>query len=388
MKNKILPKTILVFFALMISLVMAELLVRKIKPQITYSEANRLVNKCYANDPLLPFSLMKNAKCNLINPFGDFNTFATINSLGYRGKNFSLNKEQGVKRILALGDSFVFGFGVSDEETFPYQLEEILEKKLNKKVEVINAGYADAFSPDSYYVYLKNRGLKLKPDLIIMEFFVWNDIGDFTETVWEEVDEKGLPSKISSCCRVADQGILRNKITEIKYRYPWLRESHLFLAFMGVLKSRLGLPKEPKNAVPKRDFYQGCVLHPGCIDNFKSEEEKTYTVIKGIKELTKTNKIPLIVILVPVDIQLYPEAWEKYGHTWLPEGENRDFIQKRLGNFLKQENIPYLDLYPTFDQQRGKGYPYFSHDGHFNSLGHQIAAEAIAIYLTESKLVE
>jgi hypothetical protein len=46
-----------------------------------------------------------------------------INSLGLRGRDAAAEKPPGAFRILCLGDSYVFGWGVDDEESFPARLE-------------------------------------------------------------------------------------------------------------------------------------------------------------------------------------------------------------------------------------------------------------------------
>jgi len=47
----------------------------------------------------------------------------TTNSLGFRSEELDQNKKQ----IIVLGDSVAWGYGVSDEETMPYLLEQKLQ---------------------------------------------------------------------------------------------------------------------------------------------------------------------------------------------------------------------------------------------------------------------
>ena len=57
---------------------------------------------------------------------GEFDYTANINRYGYRGNDFDLKKERGLKRVFAVGDSFTFGVGSEDYETIPYLVEEKL----------------------------------------------------------------------------------------------------------------------------------------------------------------------------------------------------------------------------------------------------------------------
>ena len=95
------------------------------------------------------------------------------NSLGIRAKGEIPAKSKNHFRILALGDSITFGLAINDEETYPVQLEEILQRIFPApvKVEVINAGVT-GYSSRQGLVYLREKLLFLKPDLVIIGFGV------------------------------------------------------------------------------------------------------------------------------------------------------------------------------------------------------------------------
>jgi len=61
-----------------------------------------------------------------------------VNELGVRGPAVEIPKPPGLFRLLALGDSITFGFGVLEEQTYAARLPALLE--LDRPVEVINAG--------------------------------------------------------------------------------------------------------------------------------------------------------------------------------------------------------------------------------------------------------
>ncbi len=64
----------------------------------------------------------------------------TINSKGFRNKEFNTNKGNH-KRIISLGGSTTMGLGSSDDKTYPAQLESILKNK-NYNFEVLNFGFS------------------------------------------------------------------------------------------------------------------------------------------------------------------------------------------------------------------------------------------------------
>ncbi len=77
-------------------------------------------------------------------------------------------------RILAIGDSTTFGQHVADHETWPAQLQQILDPKA-EVIEVINAGVIGASSFQGL-AFLHTRGLALQPNLVIATFG-FNDWG-------------------------------------------------------------------------------------------------------------------------------------------------------------------------------------------------------------------
>src|ERR1700757_1446958 len=108
----------------------------------------------------------------------EFDYIWTNNSLGMRDRERSPNKEPGSFRILFLGDSFVQGHGVPLEQTMPALLETSLNKpEREKTVEVLNAGVF-GYGPFLEYLYLKELMPSIKPDLVIVGFFIGNDVGD------------------------------------------------------------------------------------------------------------------------------------------------------------------------------------------------------------------
>ena len=65
---------------------------------------------------------------------------------------------------MVLGDSYTFGDQVSDNETYPYYLLQMLPN-----TEVINFGI-HGYGNDQMLLYLKEEGVKYSPDVVILGF--------------------------------------------------------------------------------------------------------------------------------------------------------------------------------------------------------------------------
>lgn len=106
---------LLVFASLFILVSISEFVLQKFYPII-------ILDTIFEKDDLLPYSLRKNSVGGLKTK--EFNFHVSINSLGYRDEEFNLNQRK--KRILVIGDSFTFGYGVNNDESYPALLNNLL----------------------------------------------------------------------------------------------------------------------------------------------------------------------------------------------------------------------------------------------------------------------
>ena len=98
----------------------------------------------------------------------------SINSEGLRDREFSFEKPPDVYRVMMLGDSTTFGWGVRQEDT----AAKFLERKLNadlppryNRVEVMNTGVGN-YDTVQEVTYYETIGWKYHPDLVVLVFFI------------------------------------------------------------------------------------------------------------------------------------------------------------------------------------------------------------------------
>lgn len=110
------------------------------------------------------------------------------NSLGFRGDEISIEKPEGIYRIVAIGASTTYGTSVDrPEDSYPARLEQYLQDNGYPNVEVINAGVG-AYTSHETLMNLQFRVLELEPDLIIL-YQGSNDI--HARLVWPPGDYRG-----------------------------------------------------------------------------------------------------------------------------------------------------------------------------------------------------
>jgi hypothetical protein len=96
----------------------------------------------------------------------------TSNSMGLRGRReYDLEQPLDSRRILCVGDSFIFGQNLTDEQTMPTQLETILDRHGNW--EVLNLG-VHGYGTDQQWLRLEGLGFQYSADVVVLGFFEEN----------------------------------------------------------------------------------------------------------------------------------------------------------------------------------------------------------------------
>jgi hypothetical protein len=111
----------------------------------------------------------------------------TTNSWGLRGPE---PDPSAPLRGIVLGDSFMQGMFIGDQETPPERLRHYLEDQLETRVSVLNAGVL-GYSPEQYYYSLLAFADRFRPHFVVVSVFT-NDFGDLYDVAtkgrgdWEE----------------------------------------------------------------------------------------------------------------------------------------------------------------------------------------------------------
>jgi hypothetical protein len=122
--------------------------------------------KRVASDPRVGHEHVPNTSARLMG------VDVSINSHKLRDREIPFEKPTGVKRIVMLGDSLVFGWGVDFESTS----SKVLERELNAgrpqpNVEVINTGVGN-YNTSMEVQYFLNEGHRYSPDIVVLNYFI------------------------------------------------------------------------------------------------------------------------------------------------------------------------------------------------------------------------
>jgi hypothetical protein len=146
---------------------------------------------------------------------GVFSFRYSNNSLGWRGRREYREAKPTEYRVLFLGDSFTYGLGVNDDQTFAAQVEKDLRAG-RLSVEVLNAG-APGKGTDYALKCFQTVGRKFHPDLTVLGFFC-NDFQDNARGEYYNTGSRGdLQAKPVNC----DRGGIKSLLDHVP-AYNWL----------------------------------------------------------------------------------------------------------------------------------------------------------------------
>ncbi len=373
-----------------LSLLAAEVALRAFAPRRTYEVLTNTYPAMFEPSEVMPYRLRKNYSGRLANV--DFDTSIHINSRGHRGAEF-IDAKGDRRRLLVIGDSFTFGWGVNDDDTYPAQLQKRLNSLTpDSNVEVVNAGFAAGYSPDTYYLYLKNEGLALEPDAIVVSLFIGNDFDSDAafENEWVQTDARGLPLSIRNRnSRVVDNYLVPWPIP-VRYRTPVLSRLHVYQGLFDIwweisprLKSWMFMSTtvyaDEQGSVEDQVPYNYRLRYA---DRTETVFKRVTTLLHAMQQLAAEGDVPLFVMVIPEPSQL-----NEGSYAGLPVDLEKP--QKQLRTFFDARGLKHLDLLPVLRKQRSAGtVVYFPNDGHFTSDGNRLAAESLSDFLAREWLQE
>lgn len=330
----------IVAFSVVVALILAEMLLRLL--QLAPTEGLATVNE--SEFARIPGIFAPNQQV-VVRQIRALPYRVTIDSLGFRGKPFAREKPPGETRILFIGDSFVHGDFVADDQTLPSQLERALGQPCHN-VRVINAGLGGSTIVDQREMV--RRGLELSPDLVILGFSE-NDISDLGRPMseWEQLRaNRAVKSRFPMSLLY---GPLRNTAM-------W----NLALAVRGRLNAARGADVAP--AAPTTTRSEPAVARL---------RERYQAEVVAIRDSLRGRTIPVVFVAFPAHLTV--------SGAWRP-----DQIQWAV-NMASAAGIPAFNLLPRLEELRLPAESLFllPHDGHPSPRGYGVAAAYLAERLAQ-----
>ena len=238
-----------------------------------------------------------------------------INSDSLRDKEYPVSKGDQY-RIIFLGDSLTFGWGVKEEETFATLIEEDLNS--DTPTEVLNFGIGNYNTEQEVNLFI-DKGLKYNPDKVVLFYFI-NDA--------EPTPEKS--------------------------RLWFLGYSQFISFYWSRINSLIN------NFVPSKSFQE---YYESLYEDDQQGWINARKAIIQLKEICESKGIEFQVVLLP---ELHDVNNEIFTNVY-----------NNLALFLEENNIDYLNLAKLFENHPNQIKLWVSYDdAHPNNIAHRKIAES------------
>lgn len=287
----------------------------------------------------------------------------TINSIGSRGQEFSIEKPAGEKRIICVGDSYTYGWGVDDSNTYPAHLQKLMEKD-HLNVRVINFG-CNGHTILHELNLIKNYGLKFKPDYIIVATSLDTDFADIDNL---EYNLGYMPAPgynfIKYCIRKTAIGNILLK--------RWNSEKVKDI----ISRNRKAHKTNSKNVTRDISDNKAVFQNNTRVINGKSIFDIYIENLDELVTLGREEGLGIIFVIVPyhingLDVFDIPGVYRNEGS--MKTRDYYEFLKNRYGS-----EMVLVELMSHFKYQ-----DLFLPDWHLNAKGNQLAAEIIYANIKE-----
>jgi hypothetical protein len=363
----------LLLSGLVASILIAEVALRIWSPEFISYKAVR------QSDPVFHHALRPNA--SYIHRTPEFAVEVKTNSMGLRDNEYV--KASGREfRIIVLGDSFTEGLGVPLDSCFVKRLERRLNAECDHETRfaVFNFG-VKGYSPIIEYLYLKDKGLALNPQLVILCYDMTDVQEDFLYGEDAEFDSTGAPIRVNPT--MPDFG-LPNWFPRGRFQTFYQEYSYIYAALQPLIQRM-----KPKPLYELGNIYAGRYMHTvdSTSERWETYFRKTQSYVGLIARMCRSGNIPFVLATYPCGHQVSSREWTSGRKFW--GLESKVYNSAIFGSMLKfatHDTIPYLDMTATF-RRRSNGWLYYPEDGHWTPAGHAVAADTLIQFLLSNNLI-
>jgi lysophospholipase L1-like esterase len=256
---------------------------------------------------------------------GDDSNHASAPTLDLR--SIPREKPAGIKRLLCLGDSVTVGAGCKKDSIYSEHLARLLGEGYGDSFEVLNISHV-AWNTQEELGALKSEGLSYSPDLIVLGF------------VLNDAEPDGPAFHLSTL-------LPRN----LDARLSWSYNINL-LNFMYDKSLQLSGRKDDYTQYLLKLYREG----QRGLEQCKADHRE-------MLRIAKENDIKFLAVLFPAFVQFEDYPFQE--------------VHESVSGWLQQYGAVTVDLLPYYRKYKPKDLIASFMDGHPNSLGHKIAADAI-----------
>jgi lysophospholipase L1-like esterase len=333
------------------AVLLAELVLRLWQPQAVGLNRQPLI---YERDSTTGYRYRPNASGQFTR-FFEFDHTVTINAKGLHDEDRRVGG--GARVIAAVGDSFTAAMHVPIREGWPHLLELHLRERADPSIRVVNLGL-DGTGPDVQLELLKQHVAELRPELVVLGFFMNDEADIMRRRLYREVHE-GYVLQYQSEEDAGKMRALAERLRGETFRW-WLFERS-FLYRLGVYL-RSG----------DHNLFRTNVMSPAEVGGRPQRRPgpSLHRILREFESLARSEGFRLVVVPVP------PKA--------LPDASLR-----LLRSSVSIPGLQVIDLIGAMQSlvaADGRTWQelYWKRDAHFSPEGNRVFARALADALAGS----
>ena len=285
------------------------------------------------------------------------------------GVEYSLTKPAGTFRILLLGPSFAFGWGVNYEDTVAARLEVLLKPYLKggSKIEVIDAG-VPSMGPLPQLNWLDHVGCYFKPDLVI-QFIYASMVIDPDDNEGLFADKEGY---LENTALSRKQWFIEEAKKSALVFYGWMLYARFFAQASGRIVGTGRHLEQPRPFMPD------------------TPEAKTSMAYYGKLRQTATKcGAKLSIVYFPLSYCVHRGDLARWRHLGVEENIDEQInLDRRFCDYLGDTGFDCLNITPDL-QKAAADSPerlYYWLDIHWTRRGNLIAARSVVHHLVNKFL--
>ena len=346
----------------------------------------------------------------------DYAVHERTNSKGLRDVEHSYIPDPEVFRIIVLGDSYMEAYQVEFEESLPCLLQQNLA---HQNVEVINFGIS-GYGTTQELIYLKEEGLKYKPDLVVLAFAPQNDLRnnsrELEALLWGEETIKTFGRPFAKIDRSTEKlvyvkpdferskrWVVQQRATMRKLARQRSMRDRLIISKLFVDNLRPLLNRKYEKLQWDPNIFLGSYLETFdpesgsgdiSIKQYESKWNDAWKVgerlILEMNNLAKNNGAEFVLMMVAEVWQADQRVFGKLKKQYPRLEFDMTKPNRRILDFCRTNKIRVLDLVPSFREVISSNEQLLFHqieDFHWNAAGHHVATDSLVQYLELNKLL-
>jgi hypothetical protein len=320
---------------------------------------------------------------------GEGEAFVSINAAGWRDRDHALEKPAGVYRIVVLGDSYSEARQVPVDQAFWALLPRELERcgfQSGKRIESLNFGVS-GYGTAQEYLVLEARASRYRPDLVLLQFTNGNDVRNNSRELEPEAQRPYFSLDADGVLRLDDSfassAAFGRRASRASALVRSLTDHSRLLQMLRAVKERSSAARGA--AAGAEQGLDTRVLEAPQDARWERAWRLTEALIASTRDLAAKQGAGFLLVTVPYAIQVHPSAEARASFQRTLGAPDLLYPDRRLAQFAARHGIDALALAPAMQHLADEtgvffhGFPGTGMGlGHWNELGHTVAAQLIA----------